>query len=94
MFRGVFALRRLAWLAICCLLVCGVDAQPCQVGFSGLDGGVCAQCVPGTYKNTTGSAVCTNCPTTDYDSFVGSISVDNCFICNLVFTVLDPDRCA
>jgi len=55
----------------------------CNTGLTGPHGGVGAQCVAGTYKNTTGSTMCTNCPITGYDSFVGSISVDNCFTCEV-----------
>merc|ERR1711871_644057 len=34
----------------------------CNNGYTGVDGSACTACVPGKYKNESGSAACTDCP--------------------------------
>ena len=49
----------------------------CNGGFSGPNGGVCAPCVAGTYKDTIGSALCKTCPPST-TSAAGSMTVSDC----------------
>ena len=71
---------RLAWLAACCLLVCSVDAQTCDAGFSGPDGGPCAPCAAGQFKDATGPGACSSCRAYSH-SPAGSVSGTAC-LCN------------
>ena len=49
----------------------------CQKGYTGPDGGPCAACGPGSYKDVNGSISCTNCPTFT-SSPIGSSNVSQC----------------
>jgi hypothetical protein len=55
-----------------CLTCTGYSQCTCNKGASGPDGGPCAKCAAGKYKDTTGSGGCINCgvgfwtPTTGY----------------------------
>ena len=87
-----FALWRLAWLATCCLLVCSVDAQPCEAGFSSSNGGICTRCVAGKYSIGIGNAACTECEEGKFSAELGSIS--NVCVCNAGYTGADDGACA
>ena len=50
----------------------------CSAGFSGPDGGPCAQCLPGEFKAETGSAACSLCGVGTYEGGVGSASCQSC----------------
>jgi len=52
----------------------------CNAGFSGPNGGLCTECVTGTYKATSGDATCESCPANS-DSSAGSITITAC-TCN------------
>ena len=46
----------------------------CNSGSSGLDSGLCTQCLAGKYKIASGDAECTNCPAGKYSRAVGATS--------------------
>jgi len=52
----------------------------CNSGSSGPDGGLCTECVAGTYTATRGNASCQSCPANS-DSSAGSITITAC-TCN------------
>jgi len=51
-----------------------IAACQCNPGFTGPDGGECAQCVAGKYKTAAGSAACTECLAGQYSTAVGAAS--------------------
>ena len=59
--------------------VCTTCCQACANKCSSLnrDGSPCTSCVPGTYKNTTGSAACTSCASGTYSS----VDLGSCLRC-------------
>ncbi|KAJ1491451.1 hypothetical protein T484DRAFT_1882630 [Baffinella frigidus] len=66
-------------------------ACTCNVGYTGADGGPCAACLPGLYKNTTGSADCTACP---FESSSPEASDDiHLCTCNKGYTGPDGSAC-
>jgi hypothetical protein len=52
----------------------------CNVGFSGPDGGPCAMCAAGKYKDSPGSGACTACASGTF-SLPGSNSSSACVLC-------------
>ena len=44
----------------------------CNAGSTGIDGGVCSECVAGKYKIATGDALCTNCAAGQYSTSIGA----------------------
>ena len=63
----------------------------CQAGFSGPGGGLCTECVAGTYTATRGNANCQSCPANS-DSYAGSITITACS-CNAGSTGPDGGLC-
>ena len=53
----------------------------CNRGYHGPDGGPCAACGMGTYKDTKGSAPCTQCPAGKRSEATGMISEATCANC-------------
>ena len=47
----------------------------CDLGFTGPDGGTCAKCDPGTYKNVNGSSHCLSCPSGEFSGIHGTSCV-------------------
>eukprot|EP00286_Rhodomonas_abbreviata_P025684 CAMPEP_0181308612 /NCGR_PEP_ID=MMETSP1101-20121128/11561_1 /TAXON_ID=46948 /ORGANISM="Rhodomonas abbreviata, Strain Caron Lab Isolate" /LENGTH=331 /DNA_ID=CAMNT_0023415017 /DNA_START=171 /DNA_END=1163 /DNA_ORIENTATION=+ len=47
----------------------------CNFGFGGVE---CAACVPGTFKNLTGTSPCSKCPVNTYSAVEGSTSCTSC----------------
>eukprot|EP00961_Rhodomonas_salina_P080493 1083073-Rhodomonas_salina.1 len=47
----------------------------CRTGYSGPDGGPCAQCESGTYKDAPGSGACEACPPLTYNFGAASCSM-------------------
>jgi hypothetical protein len=64
------------------------DGCVCPPGTTGPDGGACAACVAGTYKDATGSAGCDNCSSTK-TSVAGSAS---CF-CRANYMTTETGDC-
>ena len=52
------------------------QACTCNIGYSGPNGGPCTVCLPGTYKEATGSSPCTLCPAGTFGEDEGQISCD------------------
>ena len=50
------------------------SASQCNAGSSGPDGGECAPCVAGKYKDATGSAACSACPGSHYSPSASTAS--------------------
>eukprot|EP00961_Rhodomonas_salina_P023344 313609-Rhodomonas_salina.1 len=63
----------------------------CIPGYTGPDGGACAQCSAGTYKTGTGSQACDQCPAFS-SSFAGSFKLTDCS-CILGYNGTDGDAC-
>jgi hypothetical protein len=53
----------------------------CDFGFSGLDGGTCTICQPGTYSDTQGPEPCTRCPLGSYSAAYGAVDSSTCRPC-------------
>ena len=50
----------------------------CNAGWTGLDGGTCSGCVPGTYKDMAGTSACNECAQGKYSTTVGALACDEC----------------
>ena len=53
----------------------------CNAGYTGADGGTCAACTAGTYKDTKGSATCINCGTSRYGPDNAATEEEQCIDC-------------
>jgi hypothetical protein len=63
----------------------------CNAGWTGPDGGSCLECVPGKYKEVSGSAACSDCPAGS-DSPAASTAVEAC-TCNVGYSGPDGGSC-
>eukprot|EP00961_Rhodomonas_salina_P148728 2002092-Rhodomonas_salina.2 len=63
----------------------------CDLGFTGSDGGPCAACAVGTYKEVNGSSACSACPAAS-SSPAASVVITDC-ICNPGFFGPDGQAC-
>ena len=75
----------------CLCYAASVHADPaaacrCYKGLTGPDNSVCEACMPGTYKNSIGSAKCAACPA-DSSSPAASVDASDC-TCNAGYTGL------
>ncbi|KAJ1481775.1 hypothetical protein T484DRAFT_1806263, partial [Baffinella frigidus] len=53
----------------------------CDAGYTGPDGGPCAICAPGSYKEGAGMFPCTSCPAATYSGLTGALFLANCTAC-------------
>ena len=58
-----------------------VTACTCSTGASGPNGGPCALCVPGKYKDLIGTAACSNCSANTFSSVTGATASSACSNC-------------
>lgn len=65
-------------------------ACTCDLGFSGPDGGPCAACGAGAYKNWTGAGSCLLCARGTFSSAAAATSPDTCVACHAHSTQLVP----
>ena len=63
----------------------------CNAGYTGADGGICLQCLGGTYKAGVGSAICTSCQANSF-SPAGSI-INTACRCNGGYTGANGSTC-
>ena len=71
---------------------CSPIPQPCNAGYTGPDGGPCATCPPGTYKDVPGGSLCQPCPANSGSS-IASPAATAC-ICDAGYTGPDGGPCA
>ena len=50
----------------------------CNIGFTGVDGCVCSNCVAGTYKASVGSHICAQCEVGTYSSITAASACIPC----------------
>lgn len=58
-----------------------VTACECMVGYTGPDGGSCAACAAGKYKDVVGDAACALCGNSTYNPDTAAVSVASCRAC-------------
>ena len=68
---------------------------PCDIGFSGPDGGPCLPCKTGSFKTVDGSANCTLCIKGKFSSVVGANSSSVCVNCSVnTYSMANGSACA
>lgn len=53
----------------------------CNAGYTGPNGGACSACLPGTFKDSIGSALCADCPPNTYSTSTAAQSQTTCASC-------------